>query len=71
MPAHRLFENQAEKFPDCIAAYYENEKISYSELNSKSNQVARYLQKLGVSYEVPVGILMERSIDVIIAILEY
>jgi len=69
MPAHRLFENQAEKFPDCIAAYYENEKISYSELNSKSNQVARYLQKLGVSYEVPVGILMERSIDVIIAIL--
>ena len=45
---HQLFEEQVEKNPDAVAVVFEQQKLTYSQLNSKSNQLAHYLQKLGV-----------------------
>ncbi|BAT56844.1 amino acid adenylation domain protein (plasmid) [Nostoc sp. NIES-3756] len=66
---HQLFEAQVEKTPDAIAVVFENEKLTYRELNTKANQLAHYLQKLGVKPEVLVGICIERSLEMIIALL--
>jgi amino acid adenylation domain-containing protein len=66
---HELFEQQAEKTPVQVAIMYEDEEISYSELNSKANQLAHYLQKQGVGPEMLVGISVERSPDMVIALL--
>lgn len=66
---HELFESQVERTPDAIALVYEDECLSYSELNARSNQLAHYLQKLGVGPETCVGLLMERSPQMIVALL--
>ncbi|BAZ54100.1 amino acid adenylation domain-containing protein [Nostoc sp. NIES-4103] len=66
---HQLFEAQVEKTPDAVAVVFENEKLTYGELNAKANQLARYLQKLGVGKEVLVGICVERSLEMIVGIL--
>ncbi|MBW3585328.1 MAG: AMP-binding protein, partial [Cyanobacteria bacterium 0813] len=44
---HQLFEEQAERSPNRIAAVCENQQITYSELNARANQIAHYLQQLG------------------------
>lgn len=64
-----IFEAQVEKYPDAIALIYQNQQITYRELNRRSNQLAHYLQKLGVRAEVRVGIWSERSPEMIIAML--
>ncbi|PZU94481.1 MAG: non-ribosomal peptide synthetase [Pseudanabaena sp.] len=64
----QLFEAQVEKNPDAIAVVYEDQQISYQELNQRSNQLAHYLHKLGVSNNQPIGICVERSIDAIISL---
>ncbi|MCK5877788.1 MAG: AMP-binding protein, partial [Candidatus Marithrix sp.] len=64
-----LFEDQVEKTPDNIAVVFENEQLTYRELNNKANQLAHYLQKLGVKPEVLVGIFIERSLEMIIGLL--
>ncbi|WP_045055626.1 non-ribosomal peptide synthetase [Aliterella atlantica] len=66
---HELFIEQANKTPDAIAISYENEQITYQELDKRSNQLAHYLQKLGVAPEIIVGICLKRSPNAIIAIL--
>jgi amino acid adenylation domain-containing protein len=66
---HQLFEAQVERTPDAIAVVFEDEQITYQELNSRSNKIARYLQKLGVGSEVLVGICLERSVDLIVGLL--
>lgn len=66
---HHLFEAQVEKMPDNVAVVLGDMQITYRELNAKSNQLGRYLQKRGVKPETLVGIYSERSIDIIIAIL--
>jgi amino acid adenylation domain-containing protein len=66
---HQLFEEQVEKTPDAVAVVCENQQITYSELNSKANQLANYLQKLGVKPETVVGICVERNIKFIISLL--
>jgi len=66
---HQLFEQQVERAPDNIAVICDEQKLTYAELNSKANQLAWYLQKLGVKAEVVVGIYAERSLNTIIAIL--
>jgi len=58
---HSLFEIQAKQNPENIAVSSDQGNLNYQELNSKSNQIARHLRKLGVSPNSPVGILMERS----------
>ncbi|MCZ8241041.1 MAG: amino acid adenylation domain-containing protein [Microcystis sp. LE19-131.1A] len=66
---HQLFEAQVERTPDAIAVIFENQKLTYSELNSRANQLAYYLQSLGVGPEVLVGISVERSLEMIVGLL--
>ncbi|MBD0340904.1 MAG: AMP-binding protein, partial [Microcoleus sp. Co-bin12] len=66
---HQLFEAQVERTPDAIAVVFEDQKLTYRELNKRANQVAHYLQKLGVKPEVLVGICTERSLSMVVGIL--
>ena len=66
---HQLFELQVEKTPDAVAVVFENQKLTYRELNDRSNQLAHYLRKLGVKPEVLVGIYMYRSLEMVVAVL--
>jgi amino acid adenylation domain-containing protein len=65
---HRLFEEQVEKTPDAIAVVFENEEITYQELNQRANQIANYLQKLGISANKLVGLCLEPSLARIIGL---
>ncbi|NEQ10376.1 MAG: AMP-binding protein, partial [Moorea sp. SIO4E2] len=66
---HQLFEEQVENNPNSIAGVFEEQKLTYSELNSKANQLAHYLQKLGVVPETLVGICVERSVEMVVGLL--
>jgi amino acid adenylation domain-containing protein len=66
---HQLFESQVERSPGAIAVTFEDQQLTYQELNQKANKVAHHLQKLGVKPEVSVGICMERSLEMVIGIL--
>ncbi|MBD2041488.1 non-ribosomal peptide synthetase [Microcoleus sp. FACHB-672] len=66
---HHLFEAQVERYPEAAAIVFENERLTYRELNYRANQLAHYLQKMGVKPEVLVGICLERSIEMIVALL--
>ena len=66
---HQLFEAQVKKTPDAVAVVFAAETLSYRELNAKSNQLADYLQTLGVETEVKVGICVERSPEMVIGLL--
>jgi len=66
---HQLFEQQVELTPQAIAVKLENEFFTYQELNNRANQLAHYLQSLGVKADSLVGIFVERSLDMIIGIL--
>ncbi|HEK9101352.1 TPA: AMP-binding protein, partial [Bacillus pseudomycoides] len=64
-----LFHEQAMKTPDRIALTIGKDNLSYSELHRKSNQVARLLQKQGTGREQVVGLLVNRSVEMIVGIL--
>lgn len=66
---NQLFEDQAVKTPNAIAAVYCKEYISYGLLNSKANQLAHYLYEIGVGPETLVAICVEKSFDLIIGLL--
>ncbi|OYQ66581.1 hypothetical protein B9G53_03775 [Pseudanabaena sp. SR411] len=66
---HQLFETQVEKSPDAIAVIGKDEKLTYRELNSRANQMAQYLQSQGIGIETLVAICVERSVDMLIAML--
>jgi amino acid adenylation domain-containing protein len=66
---HQLFEAQVEQAPDAIVVIFEDQQITYRELNNRSNQLAHYLQKIGVNSEVLVGLCVERSIEMIVGML--
>ena len=66
---HQLFEEQVAKNPDAVAVIYEQESLTYQQLNQKANQLAHYLQSLGIKTEELVGICLERSPLIIIGIL--
>jgi surfactin family lipopeptide synthetase A len=66
---HQLFESQVQRTPNAIAVRSGNKHLTYHELNTKANQLAHYLQKQGVGPEVLVGICMERSQEMVIAML--
>ncbi|MFN6571978.1 amino acid adenylation domain-containing protein [Dendronalium sp. ChiSLP03b] len=57
----QLFETQVERTPDAVAVVFEDEQLTYCELNAKANQLAHYLRALGVKPERLVGIYVERS----------
>lgn len=66
---HPLFENQVNHNPDALAVIYENQQMTYQELNLRSNQLAHHLQKLGVGADILVGICVEPSPDMIVGLL--
>ena len=66
---HELFMGQVALTPEAVAVVYEDEQLSYGELDRRSNQLAHYLRGLGVGPEVVVGLCLERSPDMIIALL--
>ncbi|MCK4260648.1 MAG: amino acid adenylation domain-containing protein, partial [Halanaerobiales bacterium] len=65
----QLFEEQVEKRPDNIAVVYEDKQLTYRELNEKANRLARTLRKNGVKSNSYVGILVERSLEMIFGIM--
>jgi amino acid adenylation domain-containing protein len=66
---HQLFEEQVERNPHNVAVVFENQSLTYRELNSHANQLAYYLQELGVKSDTLVGICVERSLEMIVGIL--
>ncbi len=66
---HKLFEEQVERTPNSIAVVYEEEQLTYRELNARANKVARQLQQLGVTHETIVGLYVERSVSALIGLL--
>jgi amino acid adenylation domain-containing protein len=66
---HGLFEDQAEATPDAVAVASEAATLTYRELDRRANRLAHHLRSLGVGPECPVGLWMERSIEMIVAIL--
>lgn len=65
----QFFEEQALKTPDAAAVLFEDEKLTYKELNEKANQLARFLQEKGIKKGSIAGIMLERSFEMIIGIL--
>jgi len=66
---HELFEQQVERTPEATALVFEQQEITYSELNARANQLAHHLIDLGVSPEVIVAVCLERSVELIVALL--
>ncbi|HEX8336488.1 MAG TPA: amino acid adenylation domain-containing protein, partial [Pyrinomonadaceae bacterium] len=66
---HELFEAQAARTPDSIAVVYEGERVTYAELDARANRLGHYLRRLGVGPESVVGVLAERSVEMVVAIL--
>ncbi|MFY7802846.1 MAG: non-ribosomal peptide synthetase, partial [Limnoraphis robusta] len=66
---HQLFETQAQQTPDAVALVDEYQQLSYQQLNIIANQLAHYLQKQGIQPEQTIGICLERSCEMVIALL--
>jgi amino acid adenylation domain-containing protein len=66
---HQLFEAQVERTPDAVAVVFEDEQLTYGELNRRANQVAHHLRSLGVGSDVLVGICVERSLEMLVGLL--
>ncbi|MFC7519119.1 AMP-binding protein, partial [Herbaspirillum sp. GCM10030257] len=66
---HQLFEAQVSATPDAIALLHEGQQLSYDELNHRANRLARHLRTLGVVPDARVAICMERSTEMVVAIL--
>ncbi|HEY6804759.1 MAG TPA: amino acid adenylation domain-containing protein, partial [Pyrinomonadaceae bacterium] len=66
---HELFAAQVERTPDDVALVFEEEELTYSELNRRANQLGHYLRGLEVGPEVIVGICLERSIEMVVGLL--
>ena len=63
------FEAQVARSPEATAVVWQAERISYAELNERANQLGHYLQRAGVGPEVRVGLWLERSIEMVVAVL--
>ncbi|HPL30629.1 MAG TPA: amino acid adenylation domain-containing protein, partial [Anaerolineae bacterium] len=67
--AHQLFEAQAQRAPQAVAATCTGRQMSYHELNRRANRLAHRLRALGVAPDVVVGVALERSLDLLVALL--
>jgi amino acid adenylation domain-containing protein len=65
----QMFESQVKRAPDALALTFEDERVTYGELNARANQLAHYLRAAGAGREVLVGILLENSVEMIVALL--
>jgi amino acid adenylation domain-containing protein len=68
LPLHQLFEAQVEKTPDAPAVKFEGQTLTYRELNARANQLAHHLRALGIRPDDKVGVCMERSFEMVIAL---
>ncbi|MFL6202720.1 MAG: condensation domain-containing protein, partial [Thermoanaerobaculia bacterium] len=66
---HRLFEEQAARRPEAVAAAFEGETLTYGELNARANRLAHRLRRLGVGPDVLVGVRAGRSFEMIAGLL--
>ncbi|MFS0517038.1 amino acid adenylation domain-containing protein [Nostoc sp. UIC 10607] len=66
---HQLFEEQVDSTPDAVAVEFEDQQLTYHQLNSRANQLAHYLKSLGVGADVLVGICVERSLEMVVGLL--
>src|SRR5581483_5183625 len=66
---HELLDQQALRNPDAVAIEFDGRTVSYAELHARANQLARLLRKRGVGREVLVGLCVERSMEMVVALL--
>src|SRR5262249_47516949 len=66
---HELLEEQAARTPDAVAVLFEDERLTYRELNARANQLAHTLRQRGVGPEVLVGLCVERSLELMVGLL--
>jgi amino acid adenylation domain-containing protein len=66
---HELFEAQVERIPEAIAVEFDGKRLTYRELNARANQVAHHLRHLGIGSDTLVGVCVERSIEMVTALL--
>ena len=66
---HQLFEEQVARTPDAVAVVFEDEELSYAQLNARANRLAHYLRELGVKPDERVAICLERGFEMIVALL--
>jgi amino acid adenylation domain-containing protein len=66
---HELFEEQAARQPEAIAVVFEGKELTYRELNHQANKLARRLRRRGVGPDTMVGLLLERSLDLVVGVL--
>jgi amino acid adenylation domain-containing protein len=67
-PLHALFEAQAARTPDATALVFGSERVSYSELDARANRLAHLLRARGIGPDQPVAVLMERSVEMVVAL---
>jgi non-ribosomal peptide synthetase component F len=66
---HELFEMQVERTPEAMAVIFDEQRVTYAELNRRANQLAYYLRGLGVGPETLVGICVDRSVEMVVGLL--
>jgi surfactin family lipopeptide synthetase A len=66
---HELFELQVDRSPDAVAVVFEDSQLCYGELNERANQLAWYLRQQGVGRDVPVGICVDRGLEMVVGLL--
>lgn len=66
---HQLIEAQVERTPEAVALISQGEPVSYRELNERANQLAHYLRSLGVGPDVLAGIMLDRSMEMVVTLL--
>jgi len=66
---HQMIEEQAARTPDQVALVFDQQRLTYGELNRRANQLAHYLQELAVGPDTLVGLFMERSLEMIVGLL--
>jgi amino acid adenylation domain-containing protein len=65
---HELFEAQAQRTPGAVAVEFEGQRLTYAELNARANQLAHHLRGMGAIADTLVGVCMERSIELVVAL---
>ena len=66
---HELFEEQVERSPGAVAVVFEEQMLSYGELNRRANRLGHYLRELGVGADERVAICVERGLEMVVAVL--
>src|SRR2546421_1328693 len=66
---HELFEAQVQQKPEDVAVIWQDRQLTYQQLNQQANQLAHHLQRLGIGPEAPVGLYVERSLEMVVGLL--